>query len=230
MMMRRRRRIGLKLSGVIWLVIAVVVSSPCSARAQEEAEEEGGWHVIVAGALQHRRRSADSDVTYFDFNQGFAAGGGVGYHFGPLGFDGEFTYLRNAADIVATPATGPLDGLGHVALAAYLGNLRFTFPARGRFSPYLAAGFGGLKSYQHHVSNSAALRAGLEADGANDGLVFAYQFRAGASVRVTERVELLVGYRYLRAGELLFMDTALGDLRPDGVKVHHLEGGVRMAF
>ncbi len=222
-----RRRFRLTTWGTVVLAALACALIPSRASAQDD---ETGWYLLATGSLQQRQRSSEGAATYADFNAGFGAGSAIGYFVGPLAFEGEFSFLRNAADVVAFPSFGTGEGTGSATVQAYMGNLRFSFAPRGPFTPYIAAGFGGLKSGLHSLSNALGAAAGLAADGSNNGIVVAYQFRVGAGVRLTPRAQLLVGYRYLHGGELLYVDTAFGDLRPDGVRTHHLEATVRIGL
>jgi opacity protein-like surface antigen len=98
------------------------------------------------------------------------------------------------------------------------------------FRPYLAAGFGGLKASLDGITRADGPQPRIALTGSNEGVVFAYQLRAGAGIRLARRVEALVGYRYLRSGELLFIGTALGNLRPTGARTHHVETGLKIAL
>jgi opacity protein-like surface antigen len=211
-------RVFMKLAIVIGLTIGV----PAVASAQA--------YVFGGGAVQQRQLAGESATTYTEFDPGFAINAGGGYAFGVIGVEGEYSYLRNNNKIVASTATGPADGLGNIGLRFFMANVRISPAGDRAIKPYLSGGVGGYKSYLHDVSNVIANAFGFRANGVSDGITPAFQFRAGIGFRVGSRAEAMVGYRYLRGGELLFLGTAFGDLRPDGAKTHHLEGGIKIGF
>jgi opacity protein-like surface antigen len=216
-----------RFSAGVFLVAVMVFGGPQSARAQGD---DSGWYVIGGAAYQQREKAGESETTYTTFDPGFAVNGALGYEFGLVGVDGEFSYLRSQTDVVASTATGPAEGLGNVALRAYMANVRLNLAPGSPVSPYVGAGIGGYKSYLHDVSNVTAHAFGFDANGTSDGVTLAYQFRAGIGFGLGGRSEVQVGYRYLRGSELLFLGTEFGDLRPDGVRTHHLEGSVKVGF
>jgi opacity protein-like surface antigen len=204
---------------------ALIAATPSPAQAQDGS----GPYVTVGGGYQHRLRAAENAQTYTDFNDGFALNGAAGYEFGHLGIEGEYSYLRNTDKTTAAAVTGPQNGLGNVTLSFVMANFRYEIPA-GRLRPYVGAGIGGYKSTLHGISNVVAKSFGLEANGTNDGVPFAFQVRAGLDFAISNRSGVLIGYRYLHGGDLLFLGTQFGDLRPDGVKVHSLEGAIKIGF
>ena len=208
-------------------VALVALSVPASAAAQ--STDDGHLYVSAGAGWQHRGRAGETDTTYTDFKKGHALNFAAGFERRRLAFEGEVSFMKNDADRVAATVTGEQEGVGDVTMRFFMANVRYTF-SDAPLRPYVGAGLGGYKSYLHGVSNVVAQSFGFEADGSNDGLTFAYQLRAGVSLRAGDRADVLVGYRYLRGSELLFEGTEFGDLRPDGAKVHSLEAALKFNF
>ena len=207
---------------------AALAAAPAAAM-QGGVGTEGGVYVTVGGGLTNRQRAAEAGSTYTDFESGYALNAAVGYEFDALAVEGEFSFFKNSAETVASPVTGPQEGVGDVTMRYVMANVRYSFldtPLR----PYVGGGIGFYKSYLNDLSNVVAESFGFLASGSNDGLTFAYQLRGGVQFDIAERAGVLVGYRYLRGSELLFEGTAFGDLRPDGAKVHSVEAAFKLGF
>lgn len=206
----------------------VVVCGPSVASAQSTSDE-GHVYVSAGAGWQHRERAGETTTTYTDWKKGYALNFAAGYEKRNLAFEGEVSFLKNDTDIVAATVTGPQEGVGDVTMRFFMANVRYTF-TDAPLRPYIGGGLGGYKSTLHGVSNVVAQSFGFEADGTSDGVTFAYQLRAGVSLQVSDRADVLVGYRYLRGSELLFEGTEFGDLRPNGAKVHSLEAALKFNF
>ncbi|HEX3703470.1 MAG TPA: porin family protein [Vicinamibacterales bacterium] len=193
------------------------------------ASAQDGAYVRVDGGFQHRARAAENAQTYTDWDNGFAIDAAVGYETkSRVSFEGEYSYLKNNDKTTASAVTGPAPGLGNVSLDFFMGNVRYDAPVAPSVDVYVSGGLGGYKSYLHGISNTIAHSFGIDANGSNDGVVLAWQVRAGLEARVTPHVGVLVGYRYLHGNDLLFKGTAFGDLMPNGVKINAVEAGVRI--
>lgn len=208
-------------------VALVAVSFPSAAAAQ--TTDEGRIYVSAGAGWQHRERAGESPTTYTDLKKGHALNFAAGYEQRRFAFEGEVSFLNNDTDRVAATVTGEQEGVGDISLRFFMANVRYTF-SDAPLRPYVGGGLGAYKSYLHGVSNVVAQSFGFEADGTSDGLTFAYQLRAGLSLRAGDRADVLVGYRYLRGSELLFEGTEFGDLRPNGAKIHSLEAALKFNF
>jgi opacity protein-like surface antigen len=195
------------------------------------AQDSGGGYVSVGGGLAHRQKAGESPTTYTLFKKGYglnvAAGGETKTG---VAIEGEYSHFSNKAKTVASDATGPATGQGSISLDFFFLNVRYTVPSQGPVQVYLGGGVGGYKSTLHDISNSIAAQFGLFANGKNDGVVLAYQGRAGVEFKVSDRVKIGAGYRYVRGRDLLFVGTDFGDLRPDGATLHNAEANVRFRF
>ncbi len=215
------------------LVVVATLAPAAPARAQS-----GGPYVAVGGGFENRQRSGEDAFTYIDFGNDFAVNVAAGYKYQDeeklarnLGIEGEFSYLRNTTNTVSSVVTGPQAGIGNVTLRVGMANVRYEIPIPASFvGAYVAAGVGGYKSYLNGVSNVVAQPFGFVANASSQGVTFAYQLRVGAQFHVAPRADLLAGYRYLHGGNLTFLGTAFGDLRPTGARIHSLEGTLRIRF
>ena len=215
------------------LVRRVVTGSVFVAAAMTAAPalaQGAGGYVSVGAGFQHRLKAGESDTTYTLWKNGgvFNVAAGVQSKTG-LAVEGEYSRFKNASRITASDVTGPAPGTGDVTLDFFFGNLRYTVPA-GPVRVYVGGGLGGYKSTLHDLSNTIAQSFGFEANGKNDGIVFAYQARAGLNFHFSSHVGLDAGYRFTHGGDLLFKGTEFGDLTPNGAKMHVLEANLRFGF
>jgi opacity protein-like surface antigen len=193
------------------------------------ARAQGGGYVRVDGGFQHRAPASEDAQTYTDWDNGYAVDVAGGYETKvKLSFEGEYSHLKNNDMTTASAVTGPAAGLGDVTLNFVMGNVRYAATVARHVNVYVGGGLGGYKSTLHSISNVIANSFGIDANGTNDGVVFAWQVRAGVEVPVASHVTVFGGYRYLHGGDLLFKGTAFGDLTPNGVKVNAVEGGVKI--
>lgn len=162
---------------------------PPPAVVEEEVVDNTGFYV-----------RGDLGWSFLDWNQGkndsaFTGGGGVGYQFN----DNLRTDLR--ADWSGEYNVG---WGADMSTATVLGNLYFDIPTQSIFTPYVGAGAGwGWANIQ---------------DGPNDD-GFTYSLMAGASIDLSESIDLDLGYRFL-------------DIGVDGSNIqdHQILSGVRLKF
>ena len=230
-MLSRRANTVAAFGFAVVVVATLVPATP--ARAQSS-----GAYVTAGGGFANRQRSGEDAFTYIDFGNDFAVNVAGGYLYQDeekrarnLSVEGEFSYLRNNTNTVSSVVTGPQAGLGNVALRVGMANVRYEIPIpSATFGAYVAGGIGGYKSYLNNVSNVVAQPFGFVANSASQGVTFAFQLRAGAQFRLAPRADLLAGYRYLHGGDLTFLGTAFGDLRPSGARIHSFEAALRVRF
>jgi len=204
---------------------ATLTAAPAAAQTTPS-----GPYASFGAGYQHRLRAAEDSVTYTDWDNGVAWNLAGGYKFGAVALEGEFSYFKNNDKTTASAVTGPADGVGNVTLHAFMANVRFESPNPGPVGLYVGGGLGGYRSYLNGISNVIAQQFGFVANGADEGVVFAWQLRAGAGLRLGEHAELLAGYRYFHGGDLTFLGTAFGDLHPNGAKIHSVEANLNVGF
>ena len=219
-----QNRVRYAVGATLFLALAAVATPAL-------AQDTGGGYVSVGGGLAHRQKAGESPTTYTLFKNGYGVNVAAGFETkAGVAVEGEYSHFSNKAATVASDATGPAPGQGSISLNFYFVNLRYTVPSNGPVHVYVGGGVGGYRSTLHDISNTSAAPFGFFANGTNEGVVFAYQARAGVEFKVSDRVKIDAGYRYVRGQDLLFKGTDFGDLRPDGATLHNAEANVRFRF
>jgi opacity protein-like surface antigen len=192
------------------------------------ADGTSGVYAIVSGAVVWRVPAGEDPTTYIHFAAGDGVNIAVGYQFNKrIGADFEYTHTINWAQTVAATATGPAPGLGNVSLDFKMLNGRYEVPMAGPFAPYVSVGVGEYESHLNGITNTIASAFGLTVNGTNTGETLAYQARAGVMFKAAKNVQLLLGYRFLRGGNLVFNNTAFGTLTPNGATLNQIELGAK---
>jgi opacity protein-like surface antigen len=171
----------------------------------------------------------DSDVTDstepgmtvdIESDAGLALGVAVGYGFANnTRIEGEISYQKNDLDKGSvwgfdTALTGDTSSL------ALLLNGYYDFKNTSPFTPFITGGIGMAKVEVNDMNVS-----GYDSYGENDDdTVFAYQFGAGVSYAVNEKVNIDVKYRYFGTSDPEF------DSVDAEYSSHNLYAGVRVAF
>ncbi len=202
-------------------------ASPAAAQATTGTS---GPYAMAGAGFTHRQQSSEDASTFTDFENGYDVNVAGGYKVGMVAVEGEYSYFRNSSKTTASVVTGPQPGVGNVSLKAFMANVRFESPSSVSVGGYVGAGIGGYKSYLNGLSNTVAQSFGFVADGSNDGVVLAFQLRAGVLFHLAPRVAVLAGYRYFHGGDLTFLGTAFGDLHPSGARIHSGEAAVKIGF
>jgi opacity protein-like surface antigen len=199
-------------------------------QAVTTAPSRNRFYVGGSGAVAWRELAGEDAFTFVNFKTGYNFSAMVGYRFSNFRTEFEASFFDNAAEIVSSAATGALPGIGDISGRAFMFNLYYDFPIQGtRLKPYIGAGLGFLSTKLNGITNAVAESFGLAADGRSNE-VFAYQFRGGLSYGFSDSVDVFLGYRYLNGSTLTFTNTDFGTLKPNGVKLHNLELGVRVLF
>lgn len=169
------------------LLSTIAVAALTAGVATQAAATEGWYGRIDAGYSVDGEADFDDGSTVFDLEDNWMAGIGAGYAF-QNGFrlEGEYSYRNNE-----------LEGTGVEAPAhAVFANLYYDFNRGGRFEPYLGVGVGYLDQEDYDDTPPS-----VDVDG---GL--AYQALAGVAIGLTERLDLDVGYRWLRTDDLDYIE------------------------
>lgn len=134
------------------------------------------------------------------FNVGGALGGRLGDH---VRAEVNLSYRRSGIDQLAAPGV-ILAGAGNVGLFSAMANVYWDILPDAAVIPYLGAGLGlGVVS----VDSDAAANVLIVNDSA---VAFAWNILAGASVPVSERISLSLGYRYLATTRAELAATLVG--------------------
>ncbi|MDA8139661.1 MAG: porin family protein [Desulfobacteraceae bacterium] len=135
-----------------------------------------------------------------DYEPGITAGVAIGHDFGRFMVEGEATYQTNGVQkIITKPAGGGsyenANVSGNAVLFALFCNVYYKFIKEGAVLPYVMAGLG---------RGSLAVEGSLGND--SDSL-FTYQAGAGVGIRLTDKLNLDVRYRYLKTDTGYFNTT-----------------------
>jgi opacity protein-like surface antigen len=175
------------------------------------------------------------------FEEGFAVNLALGYRFDLLRIEAEYSFMNHE---VERAGSGGFDtgSTGNVNVRALMFNLYhdvdLSFTA---WRPYFGAGLGLFQSELNSLypdffaDPTAPVGYSTSPINSTSDMPFAYQFRAGASLPLSDRTEFFSGYRYFK-GETLtfasapFASAAAPTFHPDGAEVHSAEFGLRVSF
>ena len=226
------------------------VSAPSPGQAEKPAPIVAKNGVYVEGSLggQYRDLAGENGYTVTSFQPGFYGSAGLGYRYSKnFRFSAEYANLSSNVNTVAacyfpaSPTGGgcgatPIDGVffpgqGAIVLNQYTLNAYYDldgFGPRQRFRPYVGLGVGTQKSSLINLSNNQAAPFGLFAYGTAWAPLIT--FSGGLSYAVNNRSEVFMGGKYALGSELLFDNTAFGDLLPQSSRNWVINGGFRYTF
>lgn len=157
----------------------------------QAAQAEESSYVSIFGGLNSLDDTSISSPTGSlgsDFDEGFAAGIGVGRWLDSREHwraEAELSYRENDIDRLGTGR-----GRGEVNSLAYMVNGYFDFRPGERVQPYVGAGVGIAQIDAENISIG-----GARLD--DDDSVFAYQFMGGVGYQLTNTVDLFGELRYM---------------------------------
>ncbi|RJF87322.1 OmpA family protein [Oleomonas cavernae] len=176
----------------------------------------GGY--VIQPDLEISSGGADGELST---DNGWAAGGAMGYDFGRPRVEAEVTYRRNEADEISSGgATVDVDG--NLSSLAVMINALYDFENSSRFTPYIGAGIGAAWVYANDIGVP-----GARVD--DDDVVFAYQGIAGVKVAVTGGLSLFVDYRYFATLDPEF-DAPGGGTIESEYATHNIMAGLTYNF
>lgn len=215
---------------LIIVVLCAWVFMPAAAWALE------GWYGTVSGGPAWFESDefvggVSGPITQeFDNAYGVSTAVGYGFQRFPIRLEGEFTYFR--ADVVALPGTLTAFQGGDDRHYIGMANVYYDLALGGMFQrlkPYVGLGVGfdvetwGLSLVTPSGVNTAG-RYDTEA-------FFAYQIKAGLAYALTDRLDVLVGYRYFRTQDRSLDSPSQQVPFPhDAQAVNFLEFGLRWDF
>lgn len=192
---------------------------------------------------QDRQLAGENGYTVTSFDGGFYGSAGVGYRLNKnFRISAEYANLTSNVDEVAAcatltcGATPSVDGIffpgqGDIVLNQYTLNAYYDadgFGYRKRFRPYVGIGVGTQSSTINNLSNSVTAPLGLFANG--NAWAPLITFSGGLSYVISQKAEIFFGGKYALGSELLFEDTAFGDLLPQSSRNWIINGGFRYTF
>jgi opacity protein-like surface antigen len=200
---------------------------------------KNGVYVQADIGAQYRDSAGENGDTVTYLKSGFYGSAGLGYRLSKnFRLSGEYTNQSSNANQVSAdygsgnPLNGiPQPGLGAIVLNQYTFNAYYDAPGFGykkRIRPYVGLGVGTQKSSLIGISNTFAAPFGLYANGATWAPLVTFQ--AGAAYVVNKNTEIYAGAKYAEGSELLFRNTAFGNLLPMSSRNWSVSGGVRYTF
>ncbi len=197
------------------------------------------FYLDGSAALQWRQPAADpAGVTTFD--PGFMVSAAGGVRFGAFRIEGEYNRFNNTNDTLRVtalppPFNGPRPATGNIDVNTFFVNAAYDFDL-SRFGlgwpvkPFLSAGFGGLQSDIHSLSNDIVVVNGAFIVNSTSNWIPVWQIKVGAAIPVTDRLDLFADYRYVRgATPLHFIINGGATVSPE-IAFNVFELGARINF
>lgn len=226
---------GIVKKGASLLVLAGVgFATP--ALAQEEADK--GWYIGArtgVAALNNPTYSVvdpeedDPFTGKLKTKSALALGFETGYDFGGVRVGLDLNYHRNKVrDSIADLPDDEDDEYeadrAKMRQLAVMANVTYDIPISGPVKPYIGAGLGAVGTHLKAYSDD-----GNEDDGS---IRFAWQLRAGASMKLVRGVDLTADYTYRQAkgGKFLFGDEEDGETRLGKTKSSVFAVGLRFTL
>ena len=164
-------------------------------------------------------RKGDAD---WKFDVGFVADGALGYAFGPVRIDVEFSYLSANFEFASEAEDGAEAANDNFAALSLLGHGWYDLDLGSFLTPYLGVGAG---------ATNLAVKLNTDDDTWFDGTGWGFAFQAGAGVafRILAGFSLDIGYRYFGTLQTEVFDNADPDLSSvsPAVMAHRIQLGVR---
>lgn len=209
---------------------------------------KNGFYIQGDLGYQYRDVAGENGNTWTAFYGGFYGSAGLGYRLNKnFRFAAEYANLSSKASRVATLAN-PNDvttgysapGLGAITLNQYTFNAYYDvdgFGPKKRYRPYIGLGVGTNTSSIIQLSNTVAAPLNFcgptgtspcIANGVTSAPVVT--FEAGINYVVSKNMEIYAGGKYALGSELLFNNTAFGNLLPQSSRNWILKTGLRYTF
>jgi len=195
----------------LYVAAALSLSNPAF------ADDTGKWYVkLYSGVSSLSDQStkqtgvaAPGSSGKIKNDSGFMAGGSVGYNYtNNLSVELAWDYRSNDSKTNFSDGTNFNDG--DFASNIFFLNGRYTFESlmQTKMRPYIGAGIGYVQEIDVDLESN-----GVE-NSYSEGGEIAYQFMAGVSYPVSDRIELDAGLRYVRVDSIKFdRESGAGELR-----------------
>jgi opacity protein-like surface antigen len=199
------------------IVALLALLLPSAAWAQGDAwYVAGGLGASLPADVDVRPTGVGMTARTVQLDTGILFSGAVGRSFGNFRAEGELVYNTNNISTFTVPGVGALSASGDVSTLVLMLNGYFDFPTNSKWKPYIGGGIGG-----GNVSINSLSVQGMPAF-ADDGAVFAYQFKVGVAYEFTQAMDGTLGYR--------FLGTEASIVERDAPRVNVIELGVRFRF
>jgi len=186
---------------------------------------DSGWYVRLDGSygVHHDPDLVeDSSFELSDsaYDPAWSIGAGIGRYF-TRSLRGDLTYdYRFETDVSGTASTARSgDGLREFGLTSHLllANLYYDFNRHGRINPYIGIGLGAVYHETSEETHPTVCPCVSSITAEGDNFDFAGALMAGVALKLRERMNVDLGYRFLYLGE-----AETGQVRtssPSGVNV-----------
>lgn len=202
------------------LCVAAAVWGLVSLTTTAQADRIEGWYLSGGGVFSTvDNRTYDlvgapviAHPAELDDDLGFFVAGGYG--FDGLRLELEYGRRKNEVDRFGrVGGVGP--GEGELAARTLMANLVYDFELTPRLLPYAGVGIGRTRVEADGIQRDTALpdRTGI-IDG--DGSAFAWQLLVGFAFQATEKLDLMVDFRWLDVGDTE-LDYGIGCVPDTGV-------------
>ncbi len=201
---------------------------------QNDIIPKKGFYVNGDLGYQDRELAGENGDTVTEFKKGSMGSVGIGYRFNKnFRMSAEYARINNDVDTVASSASSgaPLEGEGNVILKQYTINAYYDvdgFGNRKQYRPYVGIGVGNQTSIIEDLTNVGAKPFGLIVN--DEATAPITQYKAGLNISANDKTEYYVGGSYIHGSELLFRNTAFGNLLPQSSRNWVLQSGIRYTF
>ena len=188
---------------------AFVMSMSLAASASAECD---GFYMGVRGIVNHNVGDSDEalgDRIEVDDNS-WMAGVALGYRYTYFRAELEYTWREETDE-----SFGPIDARNHSTFQtmSYMLNVYADLTPYSMFTPYVMAGIG-MTNIQYEFQGFGRRSVKYEEDN------FTWAVGGGLSAKLTNRINIDVGYRFWHMGEI----------EKASVRAHEVYGGIRYVF
>jgi len=207
-----RRRMGMKkltLSLTCFLFFILTTHAIAGNEKIIPANPSDGYYVSFHGGVAFLD---DSDITddeqlsgeklNGEFDTGYAVDVAIGYKHETQRIEGEVSYQQNDFDKVSYLGDGTKAD-GDISALTFLFNYYFDIPTKFALKPFITAGIGVSRIDVNDLSFSDI----SESEFNDHDTVLAYQFGIGASIALSESVDVELKYRYFATQDPDFDST-----------------------
>jgi OOP family OmpA-OmpF porin len=201
------------------LLFALILFSHLPAWADGFYVSGSGGGTILAKA---ENKASGFFILDSEYDNGWNAGGALGYDFGMIRTELETAYRENNVDKLTTLGIRT-PTKGNVSAWSYLFNVFYDFENSESFTPYVGFGLGAAKVSFNNVRTAVATFAD------DEDTVFAYKIALGAAFEVNKVIDLTFDYTFFGTANPDFTDATGLDFDSE-YKSHSFNGGFRFNF
>lgn len=205
------------LVGLFALVISIFSTTAFA------GEKPGNLYFSALGGVSILHDSdIDGSPLTLEYDNGWNAGGAIGYNFGVFRTEFEVSYRHNDLDSLAANGAS-IDADGSITSTSFLINNALDLHNKTAFTPYLGVGLGVAKL---SLNDAAVLGVTLVDD---SSVEFAYKLFAGTAIEINPNFDLTIDYSFLGTTDPTFEDVIGADVTTS-YNSHNVNGGLRFNF